>query len=45
MAVVIHMAKVIPKLPRNVALAFVTLKAWAEENGYRVILVRDKPVR
>lgn len=42
MAVVIPMAKVIPKLPRNVALAFVTLKAWAEENGYRVMMIRVK---
>lgn len=29
-----------PKLPKNVALAYVILKDWAAENGYRVALYR-----
>ncbi len=31
-----------PKLPRDVLLALVKLQAWARENGYRVLLLKQR---
>lgn len=30
------------KLPRNVAFAYLTLRTWAKDNGYRVVLYKVK---
>lgn len=37
-----RLVEIKPKLPRDVAIAYVRIRDWARDNGYRLVLYQVK---